>query len=842
MGIQGFNVYLENNKFIKYFDSTNDAINNTFKYIYLDFQSIIYDMFNYQENIINMMSNLLNNFDITKVNQQDYNNEIIFATLDEIRLLIKDTKLGDNLLKFTFMGTNFDMSNIFNYSATISDQRVIQNLKLSVSNYIKNKENFACLFIIEQIQKLLDNFNNLEECYIVFDGKPLVTKMIEQINRRATDSILTQIMNDIKKTLVDNAIMAEPQNITFDRTQINKDSPFVKLLIDGFKALKLKVKSDVSKDLKIEIIDNEDGEREHIINKKILAHVDSGADGNFLYFSPNENVVLLILILNILIREKGKTNYVNLIKFEVLDYTHYKFNTNFNNAANIEPTSLSTNTQTTNYVQYYKNGNVKNTIQALKLIFSQIGIKTQFCDILNFETTELLNNIVNLMKLKPDFAKKNFMIKQYIVLFTIFGNDFLPKLLSVSIRNVKNIIESYNKYLINTSKGVLCDFLNNDSMNGSENFNFMLKPDLKLNKQVLLDFFKLLCKNNIGDTDSCKNNEDLSITEILNNESKKRNFINFQNIFLNRMFLLNYNYNILYYEFLKYLLFGNYYIKLDDIIFDDLLLQLNFQQLLQNINTLLNMPNKTDDDILQLKHLENDYYNEVLIYISGEFINYINGNGQNPLVRNIVNIDTFENRTVPFSEIIKFDATIIADENAILQYIQGFQYIVDLYFTGNVTNKCWYYHYENPPRITELVKYMEDYISLDLFDYTGFYQNSDYIYDQISQSKTKNANIEYIKNLHPNKYYRLDDIFNCSNKRDVSKCPIKGDTEIVFLDNLNNPVNIMRSDYDTNLATNLKLNTMCNIASRLTGGGSYYKKYQKYKFKYIKLKQQKIKS
>jgi hypothetical protein len=135
---------------------------------------------------------------------------------------------------------------------------------------------------------------------------------------------------------------------------------------------------------------------------------------------------------------------------------------------------------------------------------------------------------------------------------------------------------------------------------------------------------------------------------------------------------------------------------------------------------------------------------------------------------------------------------------------------------------------------------MQDNIASDLFDYSGFYGTThETLYNSISQKLTRSANMKYIKNLNPAKYYKLDEIFHCLNVRYINKCQIRGDTNIIFLDEEGKLVNIMDSAYDTSV-TNKKLADILGIAIDIlagtTGGSLYYNKYLKYKMKYLKLK------
>jgi predicted DNA binding protein len=80
---------------------------------------------------------------------------------------------------------------------------LINDIKFGIKNYMDNKMDNVSDCIIELISNLITKFDNLEECNIIFDGKPFVAKMIEQIKRRAPDSIVTDIFRMLFQEFVE---------------------------------------------------------------------------------------------------------------------------------------------------------------------------------------------------------------------------------------------------------------------------------------------------------------------------------------------------------------------------------------------------------------------------------------------------------------------------------------------------------------------------------------------------------------------------------------------------------------------------------------------------------------
>ncbi len=847
MGIQGLNGYLENTapKICNIFDKT-DSDNDTYKYLYFDFQSMVYTIFTYVETIINFQYSIIHK--IESINMSIDNDisikndlDMSFHFLEKIRLLIKNTKLGDLLFNYKFMmqtlrgnvEKNIDIREKtikFVYDSTYENIQVINDIKKGLDLFKEKKMEYIKLIIIDEIKKIIDNFKNLESCVIVFDGKPFVAKMVEQVKRRVTTFILDDILTDFKKSIIDTGLLNNmPPEIIFERYVITRDSELMVSLIDNLKSI------NFDRPFTLEVIDSEDGEGEHIINKKILRKIDDDIDGNFLYYSPDGDVTLLTMILNMKIREKGKTNHVDIIRLELIDFNSYKFNYKINN---------------TNLLDYVYSTEIdfdtKKT--AISELLNQIKLEFYITKTLEFEKI-LTNDIIDKCGIINNGEKKilkiNELLIQYITLFGFFGNDFIPKLSMASVGKIEEIIKMYNKYLLNTREDIN-NYLNNDTNTEIHKFKFLINPHTyKIDQKVYLDIIKLLVK-----TKSKENDEKNMITIQLNRESQKttKNFTEYITTFLNKSYLFNYYGSNLTFIFLKFLLEGNYYLEIKNLnLNEDYIAYI--QSIKDKIDELSIKKHKTTEEQAEFNQNQDLYYNFIFSILQ-QYLGYLYGTGFNPLnvqfedvkikgfttPHRTTGLISLVSRKVPFSEIINYNNEI-DDSTCAKQYLEGFQYTADLYFTGNVKNKCWHYQCEHAPTVTSLIKYISENLELDIFEYATnyfYYDNQEELYNSISQRFSRNSNIKYNRFLKPAKYYLINDIFNCFNERYINKCPVNGDTTFIPISHTGDFVNIISRDYDITEA-NQKLQTTLMYAQRSLGGG-FYDKYIKYKLKYLQLK------
>jgi hypothetical protein len=183
------------------------------------------------------------------------------------------------------------------------------------------------------------------------------------------------------------------------------------------------------------------------------------------------------------------------------------------------------------------------------------------------------------------------------------------------------------------------------------------------------------------------------------------------------------------------------------------------------------------------------------------------------------------------------------------QYLQGYSFILDIYFNNTLKNYKWIYNYEKAPTLAEIHRFLEDKndecVLRELFDYTK--KNNDYylntetylqftsdnqteilrrLLEKIMISKGKYGDLGILETATHDKiklndlckkYFIYDEqtlniLFNCNGERYINKC--------VDIENIL-PVPLY-SKYER------------PIDKSLLGG--YYEKYLKYKNKYISLK------
>ena len=172
-------------------------------------------------------------------------------------------------------------------------------------------------------------------------------------------------------------------------------------------------------------------------------------------------------------------------------------------------------------------------------------------------------------------------------------------------------------------------------------------------------------------------------------------------------------------------------------------------------------------------------------------------------------------------------------------YLQGYQFILDIYFNNILKNYKWHYAHSDSPTLTEVVTFMSKKTEAELlaiFDYTnggrditsvnlqylnaesyGLYSNENkekIIKDAIKRINNNETFTEPLNDLKK-KYFtvnNIDKIIKCNNKQYFNKC--------IEVDEL-----VPDQEYTNKPVTKEQL-------------GGYYKKYLKYKYKYMMLKKQ----
>jgi hypothetical protein len=525
--------------------------------------------------------------------------------------------------------------------------------------------------IIATIKKIIRTFPDLEEIYVIFDGQPYLAKMNEQVKRRIFPSLMDHLFKDFK------VFINGKTNLYKNHINLNPST------ILGM--MRKNLEGKLNKIDKLEIITNTIGEGEHIINDHITKKINNGneLDGkNILYFSPDADTILLNMVLYSKILNKGLHCNIDLLTFNVIDVNHYNFKTN---------TDIK---------------------MCLNITYIDNFMKHLFGDILtNYN--------------------KSSIIKSFIFIASVFGNDFIPKMESLSIGDIKSLAilvrdnydflkDKHNKPILNKK---IYNTLIEDTNNNLKYINFyMFLP--KIRDKF---FTKITYDRNTNIRQVVKATENEKINEKIDNEKKKNNFnekkktidkiISFYN--LNN--LVDNKEIILGYEYLKLLFLNSYYY-------------------VNNGNT-------------NFEALLNDVYNA-----------YQNDN------------------TSKFKSIIEFK--VLLDNNKVNsgnlddltnKYLEGMIYTKDLYLTNNVINKCWSYGYEHPPTFKNIYYYLTTLKEENkLINYSFECK-----YDNIDFDKTRPYTIDYFINEVKNyNYFDITKIFHCVNVRYANKCDYKINTTI----------------------------------------------------------------
>jgi 5'-3' exonuclease len=326
---------------IKVADEKNDI-----DYFYIDFNSIIYNVFGQVEYELNSI--------LYSIIYDDNNYE----------------KIKSKWLK-TLNIDKIDLLFFENIEEDKMDSIVITKIREYI-NYVITR------FI---------NSENLKKIYIYADGIPSFAKMIEQKKRRYIGYIENKIKAKLIEKLGDRSYENIEGKINYERKEYEyykvelsrgKIIPYSKFMTNLLENLKKLDKVEISGVDKFG-----EGERKiiwNIIREKQV--------GNFMVHSPDGDVMLLCMLLN----------------------------------------------------------NSKRLFKIMRVEFRDIVMNYDIinCDELN----TFIYNYVN-EKIRVDETKKINIINDIILLYTFFGNDFLPKIESLDIsNNYLTIPEIYGNYLI----------------------------------------------------------------------------------------------------------------------------------------------------------------------------------------------------------------------------------------------------------------------------------------------------------------------------------------------------------------------------------------------------------
>ena len=330
-------------------------------------------------------------------------NSILYLIADKIEVEL-------NNVLYCLISNNFDSSfeSNFNY---IKSKYNLNGTNCEIIDKIKNT-NVDDVFesmLIDYILELLDYFieDKLKIIFISIDGMPNMSKIYEQRKKKYSAFILNRINKIILKSY-ENKISEirldfEKKSFTFDRSKINPHSLYFNKIIDKLKSIKFKnnIKSIFNNIENIIISHNEiPGEGE----KKIMEHINLfDRMGTYCIYSPDSDVIVLSLLNKYLIKNSDS-------QFLILKYDFTNENLNLIN--------------------------------------------------IDIISSNIIKYILKIIKININLDESN-IIKDICFLFSIFGNDYIPKIFTINIEiHLNLILEKYIEILLKNNNRSL-PFINN---------------------------------------------------------------------------------------------------------------------------------------------------------------------------------------------------------------------------------------------------------------------------------------------------------------------------------------------------------------------------------------------
>jgi len=282
--------------------------------------------------------------------------------------------------------------------------------------------------VIEYVYNILTNYivsNELKFFYIAIDGVPSKAKMIEQKNRRYMGGLINHFQKKIfvkyEDSLKQNKAryLYEKFKISWTKSYITPGTVFMDLLDNTLNSTEFESGiKNICQNLETYVYSGpyEPGEGE----KKIVDHLRSldQIKSNYLIYSPDSDVSLLGLILN--------------CKFN--DYDERK----------VSELKILRHNQQKNSYDIINIDKLKNNL----FIYVQNGVKS------NLDIDHVINDIVFIL--------------------TIFGNDFVPKLESLTVRyDFDRIINKYIEVL-NSNKVKYLIYYDKNSKRKNINYDVFL--------------------------------------------------------------------------------------------------------------------------------------------------------------------------------------------------------------------------------------------------------------------------------------------------------------------------------------------------------------------------------
>lgn len=326
-----------------------------------------------------------------------------------------------------------------------------------------------------------------------------------------------------------------------------------------------------------------------------------------------------------------------------------------------------------------------------------------------------INDLVNLINLEISTKLKYFnfefkldrIIKDIVLIFTIFGDDFLPKIESVDVRSDIDLI--FNIYSL--TLGRIKEYLILNDKNKYEiNFVFFKKFSKSLTKleKSLTNIIALRKKyHNFKRYNGNNFKIDTSLfykyVKYKSNEQIKSLVLNSPKSYIFDNFLYNVISNldlIKFFDFFankknKYKQFDIYFLKPEDLL-DKLI---KYVKVNGKLPLIINHDNKKINNLRYNKKLE--------LYSTNSKSKYHQSNLKD-LNKNEKKEYILNNQLDDYHKKFNINKKPIKNEIDLeYQYLKGIEWILNYYY-NNINNELlWYYPYENVPTIKELYQYIK---------------------------------------------------------------------------------------------------------------------------------------
>lgn len=389
MGIEYFFNSIKTNKDTNLNETAIGILNSiNVNYLYIDFNSIIYQAINSVE------------YDLNKLLVK-----IIYGTCDDEKSLEKLLVLHNiNLENFTLEV----YQSYFNYEKLL--QIILDKIVNIIYTVISKSSGIPLEYFYDDSISFNISDIKLEKIMISIDGIPTMSKIVEQKKRKHMNYIINELKKYIQDIYVSNKIISD-NRILFEKYKKTSSEITDSIWNNIFFEIENKIISENFTNfiknkipsLKEYIVSSSKipGEGEKKIMEDIIEHNKSGS---YSVFSPDADVIVLMLITQSILSVNNKSTNFNVIR---LAYdSKFPHQQNIYNYVNIPILSK-------NIVNY-----VLSTVEE--------------------KNKSILINI-----------KKDNIIMDIATLITMFGNDFIPKIESINpVNNITSIMKVYCNSII----------------------------------------------------------------------------------------------------------------------------------------------------------------------------------------------------------------------------------------------------------------------------------------------------------------------------------------------------------------------------------------------------------